>query len=147
MSDNVDLPIGTVARETRKALGLTQANMAERLDLSVEFYARIERGHALPSIEVFLRMVDALGVSADALLGLDAARVAPGAPPLTSPADPPELREVADRLRQARPGIVRVVSLLLTELERAHAAERDRSRSQGIRKPSPASSRDDESTP
>jgi transcriptional regulator with XRE-family HTH domain len=102
--------LGKAVREARKALGLTQATMAERLDVSVEFYGRLERGAARPSIELFAHMVAILGVSADTLLGLDAARAVEPAR-LTRPDDPPELRELVPLLCEARPSVVRLVGI------------------------------------
>jgi transcriptional regulator with XRE-family HTH domain len=61
--------IGSVARAARKARGLTQEDAAERLGLTAEFYARIERGYSLPSTVSFAQMVTALDVSADVLIG------------------------------------------------------------------------------
>lgn len=60
-------------RAARKTLGLTQAQVADKVKVSAEFYARIERGNALPSVETLASLVTALGVSADRLLGLDRA--------------------------------------------------------------------------
>ena len=112
--------IGAAARQARTALELTQEDAAERLAVSVDFYARIERGNSLPSVPTLARMVAVLGVSADALLG----RIAfePGAAPAwsvaASPTDPPEVRRVTRMLRRASPGAIRVVATLLRELER-----------------------------
>jgi transcriptional regulator with XRE-family HTH domain len=112
--------IGAAARQARTALELTQEDAAERLAVSVDFYARIERGNSLPSVPTLARMVAVLGVSADALLG----RIAfdPGAAAAwsaaASPGDPPEVRRVSRMLRRASPGGVRLVALLLRELER-----------------------------
>lgn len=112
--------IGTAARQARTALELTQEDAAERLGVSVDFYARIERGNSLPSVPTLARMVAVLGVSADALLG----RIAfePGAAAAwsaaASPTDPPEVRRVSRMLRRASPGAIRVVATLLRELER-----------------------------
>jgi transcriptional regulator with XRE-family HTH domain len=117
--EDLGLILGKAAREARKALGLTQDNMAERLEVSVEFYGRLERGTARPSIEVFARMVAILDVSADTLLDLDVARAVEPAP-LTRPDDPPELRELVPLLCNARPSVVRLVSSLLREFERGH---------------------------
>lgn len=114
--------IGRAAREARRTLRLTQEDAAERIAVSVEFYARIERGKSLPSIATFARIVSALGVSADAMLGVGVPRT------LTSdehsvtwmptpPNDGPELRRLIRRLRRARPSAVRVVGMVLKELE------------------------------
>ncbi len=61
--------IGDVARAARKARGLTQEDAAERLGLTAEFYARLERGYSLPSTASLAQMVTALDVSADELIG------------------------------------------------------------------------------
>ena len=61
--------IGNVARAVRKARGLTQEDAAERLGVTAEFYARIERGYSLPSTTSLAQMVTALEVSADVLIG------------------------------------------------------------------------------
>jgi transcriptional regulator with XRE-family HTH domain len=96
--------LGKAAREARKALGLTRANMAEQLDVSVEFYGRLERGVALPRTDTFMRLVQALDVSAEVLLGIDPTRAAEPAP-LTRPDDPPELLELVPLLCQAPPSV------------------------------------------
>ncbi|MEM9491756.1 MAG: helix-turn-helix transcriptional regulator [Myxococcota bacterium] len=116
--------IGEAARAARKALQLTQEDVAERIGVSVEFYARIERGTSLPSIITFTRLVAVLNISADVLLGrrpLGATPYAldPWAPERTE--EPPQLRRVVRRLRGATPGTLRVVSLLLKELERINS--------------------------
>lgn len=48
---------GTLIREARRRAGLTQAELAERLDTTQSAIARIERGGTEPSYE---RVVDAL---------------------------------------------------------------------------------------
>lgn len=118
--------IGAASREARKALELTQEDAAERIGVSAEFYARIERGNALPSVPTFARIAMALGVSADTLLGfrddidLDAPHL-PGWGRAEPPSDSLEIRRLMRRLRRASPGTLRLVSLLLKELERANA--------------------------
>lgn len=119
MNKELAKTIGTAARKARKALKLTQADAAERLDVSVEFYARIERGTSLPSIVTFARIVSALGVSGDALLGRQPAIVQPlaGTWAPSPPDDSPEVRRVVRRLRKARPATLRLITLLLKEME------------------------------
>ena len=112
--------IGNAARQARAALELTQEDAAERLGVSVDFYARIERGNSLPSVPTLARMVAVLGISADVLLG----RIAftPGSAPAwitaASPTDAPEVRRVGRMLRRATPGALRLVAMLLRELDR-----------------------------
>lgn len=62
------LTIGDRIKEARKNKRLTQEQLAERLDISVEFVGQIERGIKLPSMQVFIRLIEALNVSADYLL-------------------------------------------------------------------------------
>jgi transcriptional regulator with XRE-family HTH domain len=123
MNKELAKSIGTAARQARKQLHLTQEDAAERIDVSVEFYARIERGTSLPSILTFARIVSALGVSADALLGRHPAFVPAGSswtPPQSD--DSPEIRRLVRRLRKANPSALRLVSLLLKELDAAPAS-------------------------
>ena len=62
------LVMGDRIREARKAKGLTQEQLAEALELSVEFVGHIERGSKKPSIDVFKKIIEVLDVSADYLL-------------------------------------------------------------------------------
>lgn len=121
MNKELARSIGSVAREARKALQLTQEDAAERINVSVEFYARIERGNSLPSIDTFARIVSALCVSADALLGNRPSIAQPPGVPVTwtsaPPSDSPELRRLTRRLRKARPATLRLVNMLVKELE------------------------------
>ena len=65
---NKQLTMGDRIKEARKNQKLTQEQLAERLDISVEFVGQIERGLKLPSLQVFIRLVEELNVSADYLL-------------------------------------------------------------------------------
>ncbi len=121
MNKELAKAIGSAAREARKTLQLTQEDAAERINVSVEFYARIERGNSLPSIGTFARIVSALGVSADTLLGGKVVDHKPAQGPAdwTPPAieDGPELRRLVRRLRKARASTLRVVSMLIKEID------------------------------
>jgi transcriptional regulator with XRE-family HTH domain len=127
MNKEMSKTIGRAAREARRALQLTQEDAAERINVSVEFYARIERGNSLPSIGTFARMVSALGVSADVLLGNRPVLVqpAPGSSltwSVTPPSDGPEMRRLMRRLRKARPATLRLVNMLVKEIENPSAS-------------------------
>ena len=141
MNKELAKTIGTAARQARTALRLTQEDTAERIGVSVEFYARIERGTSLPSILTFAGIVSALGVSADALLGQHASTALPvGAvwtPP--PPADSADVRRVLRRLRKAAPGSLRLVNLLLKELENIENEQRSTDESSDAASDAPAS--------
>ena len=126
MNKELAKSIGMAARQARKSLQLTQEDAAERISVSVEFYARIERGNSLPSILTFARIVSALGVSADALLGRGPIMAQPVAIPGTwtaaPPNDGPEIRRIVRRLRKASPSTLRLVNMLVKELERTPAS-------------------------
>lgn len=61
--------IGNAAREARETREITPEDAAERIGVSPEFYARIERGTVTPSLRTVARMAEVLEVSADTLLG------------------------------------------------------------------------------
>lgn len=52
----------------RKAAGLTQAQLAERLDVGTTFISRVERGEKFVSIKVLQALTETFHVSYDALL-------------------------------------------------------------------------------
>ena len=60
--------MGDRIREARKKKGLTQEQLSEHLEVSVEFVSKIERGLSMPSMQVFIKLVETLNVSADYLL-------------------------------------------------------------------------------
>lgn len=67
--ENMDkLTIGDRIKEARKNQGFTQEKLAEILGVSVEFVGQIERGLKLPSMQVFIKLIEVLNVSADYLL-------------------------------------------------------------------------------
>jgi transcriptional regulator with XRE-family HTH domain len=117
--------IGNAAREARRALQWTQEDAAERIGVSVEFYSRIERGAALPSLMTFVRMANVLNMSSDVMIGRGASgdRQAATASSLlpSQREERAEVRRVVRRLRNASPGTLRFVALLLKEMERGHS--------------------------
>lgn len=129
MSSPLMRSIGRAAREARRARKLTQEDVADRLGVSAQFYGRIERGHALPSVPTLFRMAEVLDVSADDLLGDDDAGVedidqaaAQAYPEL----DNPRLRRIMRYLRRASPITLRVVRVVLDELTKARALIEER---------------------
>jgi transcriptional regulator with XRE-family HTH domain len=54
---------GRRLKELRTSQGLTQEQLAERADLSVDFLSLIERGRNAPSFENLEAIAQALGVS------------------------------------------------------------------------------------
>ena len=60
--------IGARIREARLKKKLTQEQLAEKADIGFYYVGEIERGVKLPSLTVFIQIVEALGVTADSLL-------------------------------------------------------------------------------
>ena len=57
-------------KAARIQVGLTQEEIAERLNLTVEVYRKLEHGEMLPEIETLEKLVVVLEVMADALVGI-----------------------------------------------------------------------------
>ncbi|MCG8416468.1 MAG: helix-turn-helix domain-containing protein [Proteobacteria bacterium] len=113
--------ISKVARKARVALGLTQEGAAEKIGVSVEFYSRIERGRALPSLKTLIRIAVAFGVSTDKLLGIaegDDVESAIEQYKAPQPDDPPELKRLFRRLRKSSKNTWRVAEIIVKELEK-----------------------------
>ncbi len=60
--------IGNRIKAARERAHLTQEQLAEIVDLSPTHLSVIERGAKTPKLDTFVRIANALGVSADALL-------------------------------------------------------------------------------
>lgn len=121
--DQLSATIGTAARQARESMDLTQEDVSDLLGLSAEFYARIERGHGLPSIQTLHKMAVTLHVDADVLLGVKPAEEneRQGIPPshvANIELERPDLRRLVRRLRRASPKTIRVVEKFLRELDR-----------------------------
>lgn len=54
--------LGGRIREIRKARGVTQETLAERIEMSPQHLSRIEGGHQSPSIEMLAKLADTLEV-------------------------------------------------------------------------------------
>ena len=60
--------LGERIRESRIKKGYTQQNLAEQADVGVVYISEIERGIKMPSLNIFIKLIDALDVSADYIL-------------------------------------------------------------------------------
>ena len=61
-------PVGSRIKTARENKNLTQEELAAMVDLSPTHISVIERGVKSPKLETFVRIANALGVSADSLL-------------------------------------------------------------------------------
>ena len=64
----IDSRLGDMIRSYREKLGLTQEEMAERLQVNLTHYGNIERAACNPSFSLFLRIAKELNLSVDAYL-------------------------------------------------------------------------------
>ena len=79
--------IGILARERRRALRITQAELAERVGASREWVRLLESGKPRLELGLTLRALTALGIALDAQIA-DSALVVLGAPGPSQPAAP-----------------------------------------------------------
>ena len=61
--------IGSIISSKRKALGLTQQNISERLNISYQAVSKWENGTSYPDLELLPRLAAILGTTVDGLLG------------------------------------------------------------------------------
>jgi transcriptional regulator with XRE-family HTH domain len=102
-------------RAARERARLTQADVAEAMDMTVTVYARYERGKIWPSIGALRRLCDVLECSADLLLGLQEPEGDPASP--EPPAEPLPVRRLRRQLRRADPATLRLVEQMLDKLQ------------------------------
>jgi transcriptional regulator with XRE-family HTH domain len=79
---------GTSLRQCRRARRLTQAQLAEATDLSLEMIGRLERGLTAPSFGTLAALVEALQVAAAELFGAEPSAISG------------ERRELLDRINK-----------------------------------------------
>jgi len=110
--------IGSTARTARIRAELTQADVAERLDMAPEVYGRLERGLMLPSVVTLRSLCLALAVSADELLGLREADPSEDRRPHPGYYESPEVRRLVRRINGLARRKVRLLILLAAALDR-----------------------------
>ena len=62
------MALGKRIRESRIKNEYTQQDLAIKADIGVVYLSEIERGVKMPSLNVFIKIIDALDVSADYIL-------------------------------------------------------------------------------
>ena len=60
--------LGKKIREARIKMGFTQSYLAERANTGEVYISEIERGIKMPSLTVFIKIIEALDLSADYVL-------------------------------------------------------------------------------
>jgi len=88
--DEIVIRFGERLRETRLSMGMSQADLAARAEVTTNYISRLEGGGAAPGIDLVARLASALGVSIAELL--------PTSPPL---ADMAVTRQQAKKLFDA----------------------------------------------
>ena len=61
----LNIAIGRRIQQSREQAGLTQEELAERIDRSTQFISTIERGLAGPSLETVIHLCEVLGTSTE----------------------------------------------------------------------------------
>ncbi|MBZ4419098.1 helix-turn-helix domain-containing protein [Myxococcus sp. RHSTA-1-4] len=116
--------LGAASRAARVRMGLTQADVAERIGMASEVYGRLERGHMLPSVQNLRRLCVVLNVPPHELLGLGENLSAP--PPAKDKAvgtakvredDTPEMRRLMRNLRKLSPVQLKLMNLVASAMQ------------------------------
>ncbi|MCY1018302.1 helix-turn-helix domain-containing protein [Pyxidicoccus sp. MSG2] len=117
--------LGAASRAARVRMGLTQADVAERIGMASEVYGRLERGHMLPSVQNLRRLCVVLHVPPHELLGLGEDLSAPppakdkAAPNVANKAredDTPEMRRLMRNLRKLSPVQLKLMNLVASAM-------------------------------
>lgn len=62
------IALGKKIREARQRKGYTQQLLAEKADVCVMYLGEIERGLKMPSMNIFIKIIETLDISADYVL-------------------------------------------------------------------------------
>ncbi len=69
--------VGLTIRQCRKNRGMTVEQLANKANVSIKFIGDVERGQKMPSINTFIKIVNALDVSFDYVLSQDVVAAKP----------------------------------------------------------------------
>lgn len=101
------LNIGNKIQSRRKAMGLSQEELAQRTGVSRQSVTKWETGQSAPDLDRLVQLADLLGVSLDYLLRAD--MESPDAEPLPGPETPPPAVAASSRLPLAVTGTALLV--------------------------------------
>lgn len=102
--------LGSFIRQRREALGISQRDLAQAIDASPAWIAKIELSHGAPSRSMATALAHALQVSPDEIYRL--AGLLPAGEPIHLL---PEEREVLEEWRMATPAFRRLARQVLRE--------------------------------
>lgn len=68
MGKRIKTVVGARIKEVRMRSKMTQAELAERTNLSVPYISHIEHGRKIPSVPALVNIANVLGVTSDALM-------------------------------------------------------------------------------
>ncbi len=68
MAGKTSRHIGKQLHDARQRRGLTQAEVAKRAGTNMNYYAKLERGEAIPSLKMLEKVVKALGMPSSDVL-------------------------------------------------------------------------------
>jgi len=91
--------LGARIREQRKTRKLTLEKFAEMTGIGLAYLGEIERGAKMPSLKVFIQMLNALDISADILLRDEVAA-----------AKPYVLNDITERMKDLTPSQLKMVN-------------------------------------
>ena len=60
--DQLSAFLGPRIKAARKAMNMTQRDIAQLVGISTEYFGRMERGHALPSLKTLFKVLGVLGI-------------------------------------------------------------------------------------
>ena len=69
------MDLGAAIWTARKTRGMTQEELAEKVDITVSHLKHIESGHRKPSVELLFQLARALELSLDSLIFQDTASI------------------------------------------------------------------------
>lgn len=67
-SNNNLKSIGNRLKACRKEMGLSQRELAEIVNISCTYISKIEQGYQIPSLQIFIKILNVFGMSADFVL-------------------------------------------------------------------------------
>ena len=102
--------VGASIARLRREKGMTQAELAERINYSDKAVSKWERSESLPDVLTLISLAEQLGTDLNTLTGLSAE---PKAEPVSAPESPSEPEKPVKKRRTADRGVIQQLSSVL----------------------------------
>jgi len=111
-NDNINILLGVKIKSLRQHLGLTQAQVAEKICTSLKHFGELERGRGNPSLKTLKAVAHVLDVQIFELFYFGKSEYAPEQ---ITKSEQVLVKELTEKAKTAKPEVIRLLHFILTK--------------------------------